>query len=237
MKSKEVKKLSEFVAEIDIFELMAFRTIFRGQAVKRNLLPGIARKNPKVDTTEQEKKLLRVFSHTGATRIASRDLNELDLLVLAQHHGMKTRLLDWTLNPLAALWFACSDREKGDVYVYALEADKHLMPTTFEFDPFGSQLTKVIQPRLSNDRIIAQHGCFTLHRFSKKTKQFVSLENNAEIKNNITGFVIVSSKRQDMLRQLDRTGINASTLFPDLDGLGNYINWKNEMEPDIFKYF
>src|SRR5580658_5305020 len=41
----------------------------------------------------------------------------------AQHYGMKTRLLDWTGNPLTALWFACSNEFKkdNDSVVYMLK--------------------------------------------------------------------------------------------------------------------
>jgi len=47
-------------------------------------------------------------------------VDEWEWLVWAQHYGMKTRLLDWTSNPLTALWFACSNVYKTEIRFFCL---------------------------------------------------------------------------------------------------------------------
>jgi hypothetical protein len=41
-------------------------------------------------------------------------------LFLARHYGLPTRFFDWTANPLAALWFACSDHEIKDGKIWGI---------------------------------------------------------------------------------------------------------------------
>lgn len=62
--------------------------------------------------------------------------------------------------------------------------------------------------------------------------RFVALENNAETKDNLSEFVIPASSKADVVRELDRCGINESTLFPDIVGLCRYLNWKHETNPN-----
>lgn len=224
-----VRDLAEFIKHTEGFDLLYDLTVFRGQAVEGNLLPGVARADPSVNNTSKEKMVLEQLRLLGASLLPTIELSSLDLLVHAQHFSLKTRLLDWTSNPLAALWFACNDRLKGDVFVYALGADKLLAENVYSQDPFAIKKTRVFQPRLNNPRVIAQHGWFTLHRYSVKSKRFVPLEKNTDAKAHITKFRVPDKARIGILRSLDRHGISGRTLFPDLPGLCAYLNWKHDV--------
>ncbi|MFL1495654.1 FRG domain-containing protein, partial [Pseudomonas antarctica] len=193
------------------------------------LLPSIARLDNTINTTEQEKQVIEQLGLMGGSFPEISQATVLDTLVLAQHYGLKTRLLDWTSNPLAALWFACSDKNESDAYVYALNADDLQDKKVYTKDPFGTALTRVFQPRLNNQRIVAQHGWFTLHRYSTTANSFVPVDTNPNTKNNLTQIQIPSEFRADILESLERHGISKRTLFPDLEGLCVHLNWKHNL--------
>ena len=225
----EANNFAEFVHTTHGFDLVAKLTIFRGQAFQGNLIPSVARKDKTKDTTEQEKEVIKQLILMGASMLPPGPQNELELLVIAQHFGLKTRLLDWTSNPLVALWFACADPAPGDAYVYALCADDLLANDVYDASPFSRSETRVFQPRLNNSRIIAQHGWFTLHKYSSKSRKFVSLETNPSTKKHLTEIRVPAGKRAGVLQSLDLYGISLRTLFPDLEGLCRYLNGKHKL--------
>lgn len=187
IESKEIGSIESYVEEVGgtlryLVESENELMLFRGQDKQRNLLPGIARNAPEVDTTHREKTIVEQLELLGASFPELSKGEDLDKLVVAQHFGLKTRLLDWSSNPLVALHFACTSRIAGDVYVYVLNATSLLVKDVYKKNPFTAEQTAVFQPRLNNPRIIAQHGWFTLHRYSQKSKRFVALEKTPRLR-------------------------------------------------------
>jgi hypothetical protein len=229
MRKVHVSSFVQFITESDLLELISGLVLFRGQPVEGNLIPSIARKDPTENTTTREKMLLDQLRLMGASFLPSNEIGDLDLLVMAQHFGLKTRLLDWSSNPLAALWFACASGGAGDAFVYALDADGLLAEDVYKQDPFLLHETRVVQPRLNNPRILAQHGWFTLHRYATRNKRFVALEKSQTIKCSLTEYRIQGGKKSEILTALARHGVTNGTLFPDFHGLCAHLNWKHKL--------
>jgi hypothetical protein len=205
------------------------QVLFRGQDCNAPLLPKVARNDPTNDTSDQERNMIQELRHRATMDPNIFGKDDWDCLVYAQHFGMVTRLLDWTTNPLVALWFAVKDlKQDKSGYVYMLPVVDELLldkQNEKESDPFSIGKTRVLKPNVNNPRIAAQNGWFTAHRFSRKAKKFVPLEKNSDIKRRIVVVEVPGDNRNEILKDLDMLGVNHESVFPEIEGTCRHLNW------------
>lgn len=230
MEKIKINSLQKFIDEVESIDLLGYDiVIYRGQMENFPLLPSIARKNSRFDSTNIEKEMLDELQRRSPLLMRNTPTNKWDWLVFAQHFGLKTRLLDWSSNPLIALWFACEsyDKNKDDCYVYRLAVDKNMIIDVEKNEtPYSNSRTRILRPTLNNERIIAQSGWFTAHKFSKKAKRFIPLETITDIKKSIIQFEISGNIKSQLRDTLATLGVSNRTVYPDIIGLCNHLNYK-----------
>ncbi len=188
-----------------------------------------------------EKLILEEFRRMSLPFREFEPKNQWDLIALAQHHGLPTRLLDWTYSALAALWFAVRDPpkidmkgktlENGVVWILCPLTEDYRMKTT-KTSPLGNKArTLVFRPKAVSRRIVAQSGVFTIHRLQDDGK-FVPLEKNKNYREKLVKFVIPHQNFAAIRKELNMFNANASVLLPDLDGLCSYLKERYTKLPD-----
>lgn len=237
---------------------------FRGVNQARfNLSPSISRNMPPGFTVNKELELFAAFrrriamykSETYREYTGTFSNQDMETLAIAQHHSLKTRLLDWSTNPLASLWFACSEPTSPDpdpycvIWVLTAPKKRSVRDDFFKTDKqildfekqFKEQETFMYLPNIVNPRIRSQSGLFSVHHYIEEDRKFVSLEENktffphkfddnldynVDIHWNLIK-VLINRVRygSDILRNLNKFDVHEETIYPSLQEAGKRLNF------------
>lgn len=231
MEPKVASTLFEFTQLVEFVERDWELSLFRGQSQDFRLVPSIGRLKLSYERLiENEKAILKEFQDGSVPYYSTPLVNIWEWLALAQHHGLPTRLLDWTRNPFAALWFAVNDEptsENQTGVVWILRPNDEDYPTKKEMNNITCERHMVYQPRLITERITAQSAFFTVHKGLSDSTEFEPLEKSEEFKDKLTKLIIPGDRFAHFRFHLNRFGINDASIYPGLDGLSRQIkrNW------------
>ena len=118
--------------------------------------------------------------------------NDWECLALAQHHGLATRLLDWTYNPLVATYFAINSFYDIDGVIYCYDPIEFIDENFFSMKDEEKPSVYAYVPKLISPRILNQGGLFTVH--SPANRQIESYphkvwENHSNISSSVSPLI------------------------------------------------
>lgn len=240
---------------------------FRGTTnVQYSLEPTLLRNNQLLNCYNQNKKnikvieryLLQRFRFGGRREFSTLRVDRsIDWVFLMQHHGLPTRLLDWSKNALTALYFAIrKQKNNDDAAVWVIDPRRLseacslgrsiVFPTgdkeklLRQYYSLTQTTTKpaypipVIPPPLLSERLAAQQSRFTYHTEKRLgLEQFAIKFARADKCWYLVKLIIPCGKTQiQILRTLRLVGITLPDITPGLDNIALEILHRLELGID-----
>jgi hypothetical protein len=229
-------------------DLGRFRSthVFRGLGnAAHDLRPSLSR--PERNYIHVENHLLRAFKKYAKQDAVPAD-SLWNLLAVAQHHGLPTRLLDWTYSPFVALHFM-TEKEEDFVYdglvwsvdvartneylpppmrgmlrkegsmVFTAEMLSRAASTLEEFEALSTdEFVAFFEPPSLDARMVNQYALFSL--MSSATGCLDSwLAGRPDLCKKV---IVPAHLKREIRDRLDQANVTERVLFPGLDGLSRW---------------
>jgi hypothetical protein len=234
------------------------RCLFRGQSrTEWNLLPSLARelmtlsrgKPDWYQTARLERELSNNFRKHAHGELAPKLLSVHDFMMdwwpLMRHYGAPTRVLDWSLSPYVALYFAVERdwdldgalwwfrASASDNYMGGTYGDEYTQAAKAIFEDHDADVFWPLVPpnilfhfdlKHSMERIGNQQGIFTvcLNALADHAEALAGLTSYGDGPH-LEKLVIPKEQKPDLLRQLHLMNVTGKSMFPGLDGLGRSL--------------
>lgn len=217
------------------------------------LIPSIYRDNVWYWDIQQEKNITHSFIHRAKGYINnSSTIGIWEWYQIMQHHGLPTRLLDWTEGYLIALYFSVRNIVNKNIpavwvlnphglneytsklyviyFTDSITRDSDDNEIVDKYLPGSNGLPNLpiaLAPPYVDERMSSQKSCFTVH--GKNMEGFESIfKLNKKIQ--LCQLTIDPTKAESIRNELYKMGITEATLFPDLEGLARELRYKFGMK-------
>lgn len=220
--------LSEVLTEefSDCFCADRGRWVFRGHSkAEYSLQPYVGRAPCTSENRGKfEKSLFNMFCREAREYLDPCPSSDWEWLAVAQHHGLPTRLLDWSDNPLVALYFAVQHHDRCDGQFFALHMPTQASRETLEKSPFEIESPVKYRPSIVTPRIRAQEGLFVVCSDIGISLRDTLKPERWKVK------TIKADQKKEIRYSLFRLGLHASSLFPGIDGLSERLAWQHSIK-------